>query len=61
MSLHSLHHDRLKFDDPEVFRPERFIDKDGKLINSLIDMHFFGSGNILFFFYHLYLFYIILV
>lgn len=44
MSLYSLHHDQLKWGDPEVFRPERFMDTDGKL-NITEDMYFFGSGK----------------
>ncbi|XP_026810566.1 probable cytochrome P450 305a1 isoform X2 [Rhopalosiphum maidis] len=31
MSLYSVHHNPLKWDDPEVFRPERFMDTNGKL------------------------------
>ncbi|XP_025194392.1 probable cytochrome P450 305a1 [Melanaphis sacchari] len=44
MSLYSLHHDQLKWDDPEVFRPERFMDTDGKL-NTIGDLYFFGFGK----------------
>jgi len=44
MSLYSVHHDQLKWGDPEVFRPERFMDTNGKL-NTTDDMYFFGSGK----------------
>lgn len=44
MSLYSVHHDRLKWDDPDVFRPERFLDTNGKL-NINEDMYFFGFGK----------------
>jgi len=44
MSLYSIHHDQRKWDDPEMFRPERFIDSDGKL-NSVEEMFFFGFGK----------------
>lgn len=44
MSLYSVHHDRLKWDDPEVFRPERFLDTNGKLITNK-EMYFFGFGK----------------
>ncbi|VVC37362.1 Cytochrome P450, E-class, group I,Cytochrome P450,Cytochrome P450, conserved site [Cinara cedri] len=44
MSLYSVHLDQSTWGDPEVFRPERFIDKDGKLI-SAENMHFFGGGK----------------
>lgn len=44
MSLYSLHRDQCTWGDPEVFRPERFIDKDGKL-ESADNVHFFGCGK----------------
>nr|UOW66142.1 cytochrome P450 305A1 [Rhopalosiphum padi] len=44
MSLYSVHHNPLKWNDPEVFRPERFIDTNGKL-NTIEDMYFFGFGK----------------
>jgi len=44
MSLYSVHHDRQKWDNPEAFCPERFLDKDGKF-NSVEDLYFFGFGN----------------
>ncbi|XP_050311649.1 uncharacterized protein LOC126747190 [Anthonomus grandis grandis] len=31
LNLHSVHHDKTFWKDPEVFRPERFLDKDGAL------------------------------
>lgn len=45
MSLYSLHHDIKKWNDPEVFRPERFIDEDGEL-KPLKEMNFFGAGKL---------------
>ncbi|XP_050429300.1 probable cytochrome P450 305a1 isoform X2 [Adelges cooleyi] len=44
MSLHSIHHNRSRWDDPEVFRPERFIEEDGD-IKSGDNMYFFGFGK----------------
>ncbi|KAK9882833.1 hypothetical protein WA026_023448 [Henosepilachna vigintioctopunctata] len=34
LSLYSLYYDKAYWTDPELFRPERFIDNDGKLIFS---------------------------
>jgi len=34
----------MKWDDPEMFRPERFIDSDGKF-NSVEELYFFGFGK----------------
>lgn len=44
MSLYSIHHDNSRWDDPDMFRPERFIGKDGKL-HSNEEMYFFGFGK----------------
>lgn len=44
MSLYSVHHDRHKWENPEQFCPERFLDKDGKLI-SVEELYFFGFGK----------------
>jgi cytochrome P450 len=44
MSLYSVHHNPLKWNDPEVFRPERFMDTNGKL-KTIEDMYFFGFGK----------------
>ncbi|CAI6348699.1 unnamed protein product [Macrosiphum euphorbiae] len=44
MSLYSVHQDQLKWGDPEVFRPERFMDTNGK-INKTEEMYFFGFGK----------------
>ncbi|CAG9864107.1 unnamed protein product [Phyllotreta striolata] len=32
ISLYSVHHDKTYWKDPEKFRPERFLDSDGKLV-----------------------------
>ena len=32
MSLRSIHYDEPRWNDPDVFRPERFLTEDGKLI-----------------------------
>lgn len=44
MSMWSVHYDKEHWGDPEVFRPERHLDDDGKLI---IDEWFlpFGLGE----------------
>jgi len=44
MSTYSVHHDQCNWDDPEIFRPERFLDKEGKL-NSNKDLFIFGFGK----------------
>lgn len=44
MSVYSIHHDRHKWENPEQFCPERFLDKDGKLI-SVEELYFFGFGK----------------
>ncbi|XP_060840673.1 probable cytochrome P450 305a1 [Rhopalosiphum padi] len=44
MSLYTVHHNPLKWNDPEVFRPERFMDTNGKL-KTIEDMYFFGFGK----------------
>jgi len=44
MSAYSVHRDQFEWDDPEIFRPERFLDKDGKLISNK-DLFFFGFGK----------------
>lgn len=33
ISLYSVHKDLAYWKDPEVFRPERFLDNEGKLID----------------------------
>jgi cytochrome P450 len=45
MSLYSFHHDKTKWNDSEVFRPERFIDEDGQFKPSE-EMYFFGAGTL---------------
>ena len=46
-NLKSLHMDKEHWGDPEVFRPERFINEDGKFIDDPWLMPF-GHGNLLF-------------
>lgn len=43
VSLHSLHMDKEYWGDPEVFRPERWMDKNGKMIHH--ETHFLPFGN----------------
>ena len=44
MNLYSMHNDETYWKDPQVFRPERHLDSDGKIIKS---DHFlpFGAGK----------------
>ena len=46
MNVYSAHMDRTFWKDPENFRPERFLDRDNKIINNsrLIQ---FGLGMLL--------------
>ena len=41
------HMDPKYWDDPDTFRPERFIDPNGKIINSKEGYQPFGIGEIL--------------
>ena len=47
-SLFNLHHDEKIFDDPWKFRPERFLDDDGKLLSATSEpmksLYIFGFG-----------------
>lgn len=45
VSIHSLHMDREYWKDPQVFRPERFMDGDGKMINHEFNLLPFGHGE----------------
>ncbi|XP_050545535.1 probable cytochrome P450 305a1 isoform X2 [Daktulosphaira vitifoliae] len=44
MSLYSIHYDPLKWESPEEFRPERFIDENGNLKKNN-NLYFFGHGK----------------
>lgn len=44
MNFYSLHYDKEFWKDPQVFRPERHLDSNGKLIKT--DYYFpFGGGK----------------
>lgn len=45
VSLYSLHMDETYWKDPEVFRPERFLDKENKLVNHEFNFLPFGHGR----------------
>lgn len=45
VSIHSLHMDKEYWKDPEVFRPERFLDETGKIINHEHQFLPFGHGR----------------
>ena len=40
-NLHSVHHDPALWGDPEDFRPERFLDKEGQVVRSQYLIPFF--------------------
>ncbi|CAH0383071.1 unnamed protein product [Bemisia tabaci] len=44
MSVHSILNDKKRWGDPEVFRPERFLDSDGNIVNSE-RLYFYGRGK----------------
>ncbi|XP_072161223.1 probable cytochrome P450 305a1 isoform X2 [Bemisia tabaci] len=44
MSIHSILNDKKRWSDPEMFRPERFLDNDGNITNS-DRLYFFGRGK----------------
>lgn len=49
VSLKGLHTDREYWGDPEVFRPERFLDVDGNLIQHEFFLPFGGGNHLLIF------------
>lgn len=44
MSMYSIHMDKEFWCDPEVFRPQRFLNEDGKIINAERVLNF-GLGT----------------
>lgn len=44
MSMSSIHHDSERWSDPEVFRPERFLNDEGELIQDQ-GLWTFGLGK----------------
>lgn len=46
VSIHSLHMDKDYWKDPEVFRPERFMNEEGDLINHEFNFLPFGHGEL---------------
>lgn len=44
IGLHSVHMDKVYWNDPEIFRPERFLDEHQKVINTE-RLFIFGSGH----------------
>lgn len=42
VNLYSVNHDKNGWEDPEVFKPERHLDSEGKLIKT--DQRFFPFG-----------------
>jgi len=47
INMHSVHKDEKVWGDPDVFRPERFLDSEGNVTN-LTHLIPFGMGNLRF-------------
>ena len=45
VNLWALHHDPKEWDDPEMFKPERFLDEDGKMAPKPNSYLPFSSGR----------------
>lgn len=45
VSLHSLHMDKEYWKDPEIFRPDRFMDENGRLLSHEFNFLPFGHGK----------------
>lgn len=46
VNLHSCYMDSDYWGDPETFRPERFLDGNGKLANTENMYNIFGAGKV---------------